>query len=254
LVSVKTHEKVQSLSDKFLGRKRSLACPLEFVVGNNVEAASSADVVVLACHPRQAIEILEAQGMPEALAGKLLMSMLGGVSVAALEDAIYSGSARVVPERKPCHIIVSIPNVAAARKRSITVIDDKSASIPEHVLELGMDVLHRIGGTVSVNADQMPTYVALCASGTAFFAWFLDVMIEGAVSGGLNRNEAQHVAAMTMSGAVEMVISGETPGEICSKVTTPGGATAAGLATLEKGEARSTIIKAPEATIKRLAK
>ncbi|KAH9885304.1 hypothetical protein F4778DRAFT_799050 [Xylariomycetidae sp. FL2044] len=174
LVSVRTQEKAQVLAEKY-GERDELACHLEVVVGNNVQAATGADVVVLACLPGQAAEVLGVQGMPEALARTLLLSMLGGVSVAELEDALYSGSARAVPENERCHTIVAIPNLAAARNQSITVIGDKSASLPDETLELGMDVIHRIGNAMSVSVEQMPTYLQ---AGPEARKKYLDALIQ----------------------------------------------------------------------------
>ncbi|KAH8819901.1 pyrroline-5-carboxylate reductase dimerization-domain-containing protein, partial [Xylogone sp. PMI_703] len=207
-----------------------------------------ADVVVLTCHPHQASEILGARGMQEAISGKLLVSMLGGVSVATLEDAIY-----VTPEREPlgwprCHIVQAIANAAAAKKRSVTVVADKSAAIPGEVLELTMDVLWRIGDVVFATVDQMPAATALCASATAFFAWFLEAVIEGAVAEGIDKTEASRMAALTMAGTAELVLSGEDAATTRAKVVSPGGVTAVGLAVMERSGAKTTVIEALRTT------
>ncbi|KIM94009.1 hypothetical protein OIDMADRAFT_60850 [Oidiodendron maius Zn] len=252
IASVRTREKSELLSEKFLVHLQDKACPLELVVGNNIDAARRADVIVLTCHPHQASEILGAQGMPEALAGKLLVSMLGGVSVAALEEAIYVTPGRAPPGQHPCHIVQAIANAAAARKRSITVVADKSTGMPDEDLELAMDVLGRIGDIAFVTVDQMPAATALCASGTAFFAWFLEAVIEGAVADGIDRTEASRMAALTMAGAAELVVSGEDAATVRAKVTSPGGVTAVGLAVMEQSKAKATVIKALRTTASRL--
>ena len=251
IVSVRTRDKAQSNLEKVLDGRDSV-CPVELVVGDNVEAARRANVVILSCHPHQGREVLGVPGMPEALAGKLLVSMLGGVSVATLEGSLYAQSGETVPGLGRCHILQAIPNVAAARGKSTTVVGERSASIPDDVLERGQEVLRRIGHPVSVPKDQIAAATALCASGTAFFSWFLGAMVEAAVAEGIEEGEATRMAALTMSGAAELLASGETPSAVTARVTTPGGATARGLAVLEQSEAKETVVKALRATTSKI--
>ncbi|AEO57484.1 hypothetical protein MYCTH_2303701 [Thermothelomyces thermophilus ATCC 42464] len=245
---------MQSLSETVLTDDvGDRACSVEFVVGDNVGAARRADVVILSCHPHQGAEVLGMPGMREALSGKLLVSMLGGVSVAKLEEGLYGNPRRSEsPGLRPCHILQAIPNVAAARQKSVTVVGGQSASIPGEVLELGHEVLRRIGTPVPVSTNQMPAATALCASGTAFFSWFLEAMVDAAVAQGIERSKATHLAALTMAGAAELVVSGQDPAAVTARVTTPGGATARGLATLERGEAKETVVKALQATTSKI--
>ena len=254
IVSVRAREKAQSVLEKLLGDPHGCdnAPAVELVVGNNVEAARRADVVVLTCHPHQGREVLGVPGMEEALAGKLLVSMLGGVSVAALEDSLYAESGPEIPNLGRCHILQAIPNVAAARGKSTTVVGERSASIPDNVLERGQEALRRIGNPILVHKDQMPAATALCASGTAFFAWFLEAMVEAAVAEGIEKGEATRMAALTMAGAAELIESGESPSVVTARVTTPGGATARGLAVLKQSEAKDTVVKALRATTSKI--
>ena len=250
IVSVRAREKAQGVLTMLFGdpHGRDDAPPVELVVGDNVKAAHRADVVILTCHPHQGREVLSVPGMEEALAGKLLVSMLGGVSVAALEDGLYAKSASETPSLGRCHILQAIPNVAAARGKSTTVVGERSASIPDDILERGQEALRRIGHPVSVPKDQVPAATALCASGTAFFAWFLEAMVEAAVAEGIEEAGATRMAALTMAGAAELVASGEAPSAVTARVTTPGGATARGLAVLNQSEAKETVVKALRAT------
>ncbi|KAK4150310.1 pyrroline-5-carboxylate reductase dimerization-domain-containing protein [Chaetomidium leptoderma] len=236
------------LLEHVLGDLGDRVCPIEFVVGDNVEAARRADAVVLSCHPHQGSEILRVPGMSEALADKLLLSMLGGVSVTTLEDSLYAKSAGAVPSLGRCHIIQAIPNVAAARKKSITVVGDRSACMPDEALELGQEILRRIGDHAFVGTNQMAAATALCASGTAFFSWLVEAMVDAAVAEGIERSEATRMAALTMAGAAELVVSGEDPAVVTARVTTPGGATARGLAVLEHSEVKETVAIALRAT------
>ncbi|KAF2177278.1 pyrroline-5-carboxylate reductase [Zopfia rhizophila CBS 207.26] len=238
----------QQIAEQFGENVGGSACPVEIAVADNAEGVRRADVIILACPPNQVNEVLAAPGMREALAGKLLISMLGGVSVAAMESAMYANSEREVPGLEPCHILRAISNIAAARKKSLTIIGERSASMPNATLNLGKDVLGQIGDIIEVRTDQMPAATALCASGTAFFALFLEAAIDGAVALGIDRSEAVHMAAHTMAGAAELTLFGDDPAEIRAKVTTPGGSTARGLGVMEEGGVKEAIVRALQAT------
>ncbi|KAL2159576.1 hypothetical protein VTH06DRAFT_2145 [Thermothelomyces fergusii] len=144
----------------------------------------------------------------------------------------------------------AIPNVAAARRRSVTVVGGggRSAEVPDP----GREVLRRIGTAVHVGPDRMPAATALCASGTAFFSWFLDAIVDAAVAEGIERGEATRMAALTMAGAAELVLAGQDPAAVTARVTTPGGATARGLAVLEENETRETVVRALRATASKI--
>ena len=73
-------------------RSRNESDSVKFIVANNVQGASRADFIVLACPPSQAVAVLRADGMLGALEGKCLISMMGGVSVAEIERILYSDS------------------------------------------------------------------------------------------------------------------------------------------------------------------
>jgi pyrroline-5-carboxylate reductase len=226
------------------GNSRSV----EIVVDDNTKGASMADIIILTCPPNQANAVLSAPGMRKALAGKLLISMLGGVSVSTIENALYVDSKWDVARLEPCYVLRAIANIAAAERKSLTIIGERSASMPEATFTRAKDVLRLIGEIVEVRTDQMPAATALCASGTAFFALFLESAIDGAVALGIDRNEAVRMAASTMAGAAELALSRYSPEIVREKVTTPGGSTARGLKVLEEAQVRDAIVRSFQAT------
>jgi pyrroline-5-carboxylate reductase len=241
-------EGAQRITDLFLRNTGDSACRVEIVVADNVEGVRRAGVIILTCPPDQANIVLSTPGMHEALAGKLLISMLGGVSVASLQRAMYVDSSGDEPGLELSYILRAISNVAAAQRKSLTIIGEKSTPMPNTIFNLAKYILGEIGDIIEVRPDQMTAATALCASGTAFFALFLEAAIEGAVSLGIDRSEAVYMAAHTMAGAAELTLSGDDPTVVRDRVTTPGGSTARGLRVMAEAEVKDTIVKAFRAT------
>ena len=80
----------------------------------------------------------------------------------------------------------------------------------------------------------------------------IEGMVEGGVSCGLSREIALQLAAQTVKGAAEMVLStGEQPEALRDAVASPGGTTIAGLAELERLGFRGVLVTAVEAATRR---
>ena len=82
---------------------------VDVLQNENLQGVQRADVVLLACKPQKMRDIVGEEGMREALAGKLLISILAGVPVEQIEETLYGpGSAVTGPESR-CRIVVGCP-------------------------------------------------------------------------------------------------------------------------------------------------
>ncbi|KIX92597.1 uncharacterized protein Z520_11626 [Fonsecaea multimorphosa CBS 102226] len=219
----------------------------------NVKGTHNADVVILGCKPYMVAELLREEGMKEALAGKLLISICAGVPVEQIGTVLYGESYPVGIPENACQIVRVMPNTAAIVRESMTVIATNTPPLPPLPAELSSIVewiFTRIGRVVHLPPSMMDVSTALCGSGPAFLALMLESLADGAVAMGLPRAEAQLMAAQTMRGTAGMVLSGEHPALVREKVSTPGGCTIGGLLVLEEGRVRGTVARSVrEATV-----
>lgn len=212
----------------------------------NVKGVHNADVVILGCKPYMVGDILREEGIKEALAGKLLISICAGVPVEQIRDVLYPTS---VPENA-CRIVRVMPNTAAIVRESMTVIATTTPPLPADLSSIVEWIFTRIGRVVHLPPAMMDVSTALCGSGPAFLALMLESLADGAVAMGLPRAEAQLMAAQTMRGTAGMVLNGEHPALVREKVSTPGGCTIGGLLVLEEGRVRGTVARSVrEATV-----
>lgn len=218
---------------------------LNILCGQNVLAANSANVIILACKPQLLVPVLSEPGMAAALRGKLLISILAGVPVAQIEQ-VLSQSDRGISDQGPdlaFRIVRVMPNTAAFIRESMTVIANSTPPLPGPLDAMVTWIFTRIGRVVRLPPVVMDASTALCGAGPAFFALVLEAMADGAVAMGLPRDEAREMAAQTMKGCAGMVLNGEHPAMLREKVSTPGGCTIGGLLVLEEGRVRGTIAR-----------
>ena len=232
-----------------------LTSSLTILQNENLRGVEEADVVLLACKPYNLSTVLQEDGIKEALAGKLLISILAGVSVSQIEDTIYgvkkSETLQATPEKDGrCRVVRVMPNTAALIRQSMTVIAVSTPPLPSDLHSLITWMFTRIGRVVTLPPSQMDACTALCGSGPATFALVMEAITDGAVAMGLPRAEAQLMAAQTMRGAAGLVLNGEHPAILREKVSTPGGCTIGGLLVLEEGGLRGTVARSVrEATV-----
>ncbi|KAH9946060.1 pyrroline-5-carboxylate reductase [Epithele typhae] len=189
----------------------TLGRSVEIFQGRNVAAVREADVVLLCCKPQLAQTILAEPGMQDAFDGKLLLSILAGVTIAQLR-------AMVLPSTR---VARTMPNTASKIREGMTV------------------------------EKHFDACTALSGSGPAFACIFLEAMADGGVMMGLPRAEALELAAQTLQGAARMTLAGTHPAVLKDAVTTPGGCTIAGLLAMEDGRVRSTIARAIQVATER---
>lgn len=98
----------------------------------------------------------------------------------------------------------------------------------------------------------MDAVTAVSGTGPAYYYFFTEALMEAAKHIGLSPHYAGLLAKQTALGAARMMLeSGETPGTLREKVTSPGGTTAAALASMRDSQVFEHIIAGVEAAFRR---
>ncbi|KAG0144978.1 hypothetical protein CROQUDRAFT_79336 [Cronartium quercuum f. sp. fusiforme G11] len=204
---------------------------------DNVKSVVESDVILLSCKPQLARDILAAEGMREACANKLVISILAGTTIAQLQSWLPE-SARVVR---------AMPNTPCQIREGMTVLSSLPTNAPHtsHTRQILLSLFTPIGRCRFLDEKHFDACTAVSGSGPAFSLVVLEAIADGGVMMGLPRSEALELAAQTMQGAARMVLqTGSHPAALKDSVTTPAGCTIAGLLALEDGKVRSTIARA----------
>jgi len=242
LATVTCLESAQKLQNAF-GPLGGFGSSVKIISGENLAAAQQADVIILCCKPQQAHVILSQNGMREALEGKLLISILAGVTIPQLTGWVSSTT----------RVVRAMPNTPCKIREGMTVVSNLPQSVDAELDRLIiLNIFSSIGRCRFLEEKHFDACTALSGSGPAFACIFLEAMADGGVMMGLPRAEALELAAQTLQGAARMTLqAGAHPAQIKDSVTTPGGCTIAGLLAMEDGRIRSTIARAIQVATER---
>ena len=206
-------------------------------VATNAEVVGASDAVVIAVKPADAlaaIEDLNPQPAGEKTAGKLLISIVAGHSIAALEKA--------AGER--FRVIRVMPNTPALILAGASAFSLGTRATEEDA-EVAQKIFGSVGIAVRLKEGLLDAVTGLSGSGPAYVYTIIEALADGGVLMGLPRALALQLAASTVAGAAAMVSqSGEHPAALRDQVASPGGTTIAGIAALEAGGLRAALIAA----------
>ncbi|EMF11591.1 coenzyme F420-dependent NADP oxidoreductase [Sphaerulina musiva SO2202] len=246
---------------------------VDIQVCNNVEAIRTADIVLLAVQPHLLAELLQEPHMSDSLRGKIIISVLAGVTVNDIQSAITMNLETAVaaaaaqhtspleldspPQKKNTYTIVrAMPNINCFAGQSTTIIERDSSSSSsssssmqdDNTLHLVSNLFHSLGKVFFTSPSTMNACTALCGSTPAFFTIVLEGLIEGAIAAGLKPDEALQMLSHTMmgTGALMMSQGGRDPAAVRHQVTSPGGSTIRGVLSLEENRVRWSFARALE--------
>ncbi len=210
------------------------------IAETNLDLVELADVVFLAVKPQQMGAVLEE--IRQAITpNKLVVSIAAGVPMKAMSDELGDQIrlVRVMPNT-PCLVgrgACGFCLGAAATEADATLVEK---------------LLSSVGIAFRVPEKLMDAVTGLSGSGPAYVYTIIEALSDGGVRMGLPRNIATALAAQTVAGAAELVLTtGEHTGTLKDRVTSPGGTTIAGIQVLEEGGLRASLMAAVEAATER---
>ncbi len=205
-----------------------------------VEAIAGADIVLLAVKPLMVADVLS-DISPALRPGQLVLSIAAGIRLATIEG--------LLPEGTP--VIRTMPNTPCLVGQGATAISRGRHATDAH-LSLAQSLFAAVGLSVVVPERLLDAVTGLSGSGPAYVYLMIEALADGGVKEGLTRDTARLLAAQTVSGAAQMVLSSdEHPAQLKDNVTTPGGTTIAALHVLERAGIRTALIDAVEAAARR---
>jgi len=202
------------------------------------EVISVSDILLLCVKPGEVSNILsKIPGENDDPSKLLVISIAAGVPLSKME-ASTQGHARLIRAMPNTPALVGEGAAAFALGSLATEAD----------ADFAKKLLGSIGIVHEVKEALLDTVTGLSGSGPAYVYTFIEALADGALLEGLPREQALALATQTVLGAARMVSESQLhPAVLRDQVTSPGGTTIAGLAALEEGAFRATVINAVKA-------
>ncbi len=222
-------------SDSGSGRARTLAEELGgWAAASNAEVAEKSDLVVLAHKPGQLASVAAEIAGP----ARAVLSVLGGVTLAALEEAY--------PETP---VVRLMPNTPVEVRQGVLCYTP--GATVDGALEADIvTLLERLGTVVKLEERHQEVASAVMGVGPAYQALLAEAQVDAAVRYGLPPALAGALVADTMSGTAALLAArGFDTLAVRREVTSPGGSTARGLAALEQAGVRAAFQDAADSVL-----
>jgi pyrroline-5-carboxylate reductase len=197
------------------------------------------DVVFLAVKPQNLDGVLE-EIAPSIREEHLVISIAAGKRIEHIES--------LLPGAK---VVRVMPNIAATVSEGMSVfctghkvtVEDRRTAVT---------LLSCFGQVLELPEEQFDAVTALSGSGPAFFAHFLNLMVQGGVELGLSRKDSELLAAQTMLGTAMLLAKGEYGAEeLIDAVSSARGTTVAGMAVLGRAPLPEVVVDTLRAAARR---
>jgi pyrroline-5-carboxylate reductase len=207
------------------------------------DLASQCEVILLCTKPLDAPAALKQAALAAAGAPRLIISIAAGLTLKALEAAAGENF----------RLIRAMPNTPALVGHGAAGFCLGSRATSEDG-QVAKSLLGAVGLALEFPERLMDAVTGLSGSGPAYIYLIIEALADGGVQAGIPRADALRLAAQTVFGSAAMVLeTGDHPAVLKDMVTSPGGTTIAGLATLERHGLRAALIDAVSAATQRAA-
>ncbi|MFC1650221.1 pyrroline-5-carboxylate reductase [Candidatus Latescibacterota bacterium] len=205
-----------------------------FIHSSMAELGESSEIIIIAVKPGDVIKALS--GLKGSSGIELIISVAAGISTAEIESA-----AGDIP------VIRVMPNTPCMVGAGAIVISRGKKAGDKHIKK-AKTIMEATGVVCELPEKHMDAVTGLSGSGPAYVSLMIESLADGGVKMGLPRDTALKLAAQTVFGTAKMILEANIhPSKLKEMVTSPGGTTIEGIAALEAGAFRSTVMEAVEA-------
>lgn len=209
------------------------------------ETMANFDILILAVKP----QIFNSFGKDPVMghlqtlitAKQVVVSIMAGITINALAAFFKNVS----------EFVRIMPNTPALIGEGMSVLAPSPAVTQPH-LDIVKTIFTSIGAVETADERYMDAVTGLSGSGPAYVLMFIEALTQGGILCGLAKPVAEKLAIQTVLGTSMMARSSDkSVEELRHMVTSPGGTTIAGIATLEDHGFRSGVINGVKAAYMR---
>ncbi|VUC29760.1 unnamed protein product [Clonostachys rosea] len=215
----------------------------------NVRAVQEADVVLLSVKPQKRQEMFDVPGFRDALRGKLLLSIMAGISIKELQR-LASGGDENMERQQPLQTVRTMPNIAAKIREAMSLSAANLDILTPENKKIASWVYRQIGQQKFVPESTFDISAVLVGCAGSLLLLAVDGLLDAAVAEGVKRPEATEMVMNSAIGMMKLVPAGNHPSVLREVIASPGGCSIRALLELERLGVRSAftaaIMKAAE--------
>ena len=212
------------------------------VTNDNRHVVAESYILLLAVKPQIYTDVL-AEVADLVCEDHVIVSIMAGVSTRAIEDRLDGIRARVVRvmPNLPVHVGAGMAGVHPGRHAS-----EADLLRAQRIFDAG-------GKSIHIDDESlMDAVTAVSGTGPAYFYFFAEAIIEAGKRAGLSGPQADLLAKQSCLGAGRMLVETNDPPDVLrEKVTSPGGTTAAAIASLRANGVFDHVVEAVLAAYER---
>ncbi|MBQ4249479.1 MAG: pyrroline-5-carboxylate reductase [Clostridia bacterium] len=210
------------------------------IARNEATLAELCDIIFLCIKPQVFPDVLAKLSSLD-LSDKLIVTIAAGVPTAKIRS-LLGQQVKIIRVMPNAPLMVS--KGASAIYAPDTVEEDKKRFV--------IDVFSKLGVVSLIDESQMNEIVCVNGSSPAYVYYFVDAMVESAVSQGIDRDEAFKLICAVFEGSIEMLRNSSlSPKELIKMVCSPGGTTIESIKCFDADNVYKTIDDAMKACTKR---
>ena len=208
----------------------------EVSIMENRKVVENSDYIILAVKPNYYKEVIDE--IKDLLENKVFISIAAGFTIEKLENLLGS-------DKK---IVMTMPNTPASVGCGMSILCPNS-NVSDDEFSNTLEIFSSFGKAIKIDENQFDAASVVNGCLPAFVDLFIEGLSDGAVLCGLKRDVSYKLIAQTIIGSAKLMEeSGDHPGLLKDKVTSPKGTTIEGVKALEENNFRAGLIKAVEAS------
>jgi pyrroline-5-carboxylate reductase len=206
----------------------------------NIDAAASADIVLIGVKPVMVPDLLR-EIASHLRHGTIIVSLAAGVTIETFESILGSDAV----------VLRSMPNTPAVVGKAVTGLAAGTRA-SETDIAVVRRLFETVGSVVEVPESQIDALSTISGSGPAYVFLLIEALTEAAVGKGFTEAEARLMAERTFIGAAALLeATGEDPAELRRRVTSPKGTTERAIAVLQAAHLDGVFAEATDAALAR---
>jgi pyrroline-5-carboxylate reductase len=207
---------------------------------SNRDLVRECGVILIAVKPQVVREVLE-EIKDEIEDYHLIISIAAGIPIKMIQSIIGPDTP----------IIRVMPNTPALVQKGVSALAPDKNATPDH-MDTVKTIFDAVGKSVIVDESMMDAVTAISGSGPGFVFNIMECFVQAGIEQGFDEQTALLLVIQTFLGAAYLAEDSELSlSRLREMVTSPGGTTAAGLASFDENGLEDTIKGAVDAAFRR---